>query len=88
MTMTPLDCGGCGRVVRVEKFSAAHTSIEWTFDSRECPFIAALADSDVFGSRSRQCQQLRRTIDKAVVDHELTETLLELPAADQLPRLH
>ncbi|OUC80529.1 hypothetical protein CA982_01985 [Gordonia lacunae] len=88
MTMTPLDCRGCGRVVRVEKFSAAHTSIEWTFDSRECPFIAALADADVFGSHSRRCEQLRRTIDEAVADHELTESVLELPTAEQLPRLH
>lgn len=86
--MTSLDCRGCGRVVRVEKFSVAHTSIEWTFDARECPFIAALADSDAFGSHSRQCGQLRRTIDQAVADHELTESVLEMPTAEQLPRLH
>ncbi|MCR5977652.1 hypothetical protein GDN83_07860 [Gordonia jinghuaiqii] len=88
MTMTPLNCRGCGRVVRVEKFSAAHTSVEWTFDSRECPFIAALADSDIFGSHSRSCDQLRRTIDQAVLDDELPESTLELPSAEHLPRLH
>ena len=88
MAMTPLNCRGCGRMVQVEKFSAAHTSIEWTFDSRECPFISALADSDLFGSHSRTCEQLRRTIDQAVIDHDLTESTLELPAPEQLPRLH
>ncbi|TYQ10300.1 UNVERIFIED_ORG: hypothetical protein L601_002600000630 [Gordonia westfalica J30] len=88
MTMSPLNCGGCGRTVRVEKFSPAHTSIEWTFDSRECPLIAAMADSDSFSAHSRGCEQLRRSIDRAVLEHELTETPIELPVGDKVPRLH
>ncbi len=87
--MTPLSCRSCGRTVRVEKFSPAHTSIEWTFDARECPFIAAAAgESDAFGARSRGCAHLRASIDQAFADHSLTESSLELPSAERLPRLH
>ncbi|MEO9326735.1 hypothetical protein [Gordonia aurantiaca] len=88
MTMTPLTCKGCGRGVRVEKFSEAHTSIEWTFDARECPFIAAARDEQGLGSYSGGCAQLRATIDDAVRDGELVVTELELPRGERLPRLH
>ncbi len=41
MTMRPLDCEQRGRRVLIEKFSAAHTSVQWTGEAGRCPVIAA-----------------------------------------------
>ncbi|WP_232716521.1 hypothetical protein [Gordonia metallireducens] len=91
MTMQPISCQGCGREVLVEKFSAAHTSIQWPFDARECPFIAARDDAGTaagFGANTHGCEQLLRTIDQAFAEQSLTESGIELPVGQNVPRLH
>lgn len=86
MTMQPLNCETCGRGVLVEKFSPAHTSIQWRSDASGCPLIAEAPHA--FGDHQRACSALRRTIDRAVVRHELGESRIELPTGPDLPRLH
>ncbi|MGW5075078.1 hypothetical protein [Rhodococcus sp. NPDC004095] len=86
MTMQALNCETCGRGVLVEKFSPAHTSIQWTSDASGCPLIAAGTHS--LGDRDRGCGALRRTIDRAVARHGLGESRIELPSGPDLPRLH
>jgi hypothetical protein len=57
--LADLDCGHCGGVVRVKKYTAAHTSIQWTGDAvRRCPAYAARDG----------CPYLRRSVDAAVAD--------------------
>ncbi|WP_245548564.1 hypothetical protein [Gordonia namibiensis] len=75
----------------VEKFSAAHTSIQWPFDARECPFIAARENAGSgagFGANTHGCEQLLRTIDQAFAEQSLTESGIELPVGQNVPRLH
>lgn len=86
MAMQPLDCERCGHRFLVEKFSAVHTSIQWTSDASLCPEIAD--SNDRFGERNRSCDALRRTIDRAVRDAALSESRVELPIGTGIPRLH
>ncbi|AYJ48322.1 hypothetical protein D8W71_08195 [Rhodococcus sp. P1Y] len=77
MTMQQLDCGHCGRGVLVEKFSAAHTTVQWTDDAADCPRIASAQRG--LGDSGRTCDALRSTIDEAVRNKVLVETTIELP---------
>lgn len=86
MAMQPLNCDTCGRGILVEKFSAAHTSIQWLSDAAECPMIAA--GDHGYGDVARTCVALRRTIDNAVANHDITESQIELPVGAAIPRLH
>ncbi|MEV0354880.1 hypothetical protein AB0H71_02345 [Nocardia sp. NPDC050697] len=86
MTLRPLACERCGQRVLIEKFSAAHTSVQWTGDAGRCPVIAD-ADRGV-GHQERGCEVLHRTIDRAVREQLLPESRIELPAGDAIPRLH
>ncbi|MBD0022185.1 hypothetical protein GII33_21715 [Gordonia pseudamarae] len=86
MAMQQLNCHACGRGVLVEKYSAAHTSIQWMSNAEECPLIAA--GHHGFGSLARRCEELRRTIDDAVASHKLCESQIELPVGAAIPRLH
>ncbi|WP_407443411.1 hypothetical protein [Rhodococcus sp. (in: high G+C Gram-positive bacteria)] len=86
MTMQPLQCETCGLGVLVEKFSPAHTSIQWMSDRSECSSVTDGVSS--VGDRGRTCSALRRTIDRAVARHELDESSIELPRGADLPRLH
>jgi hypothetical protein len=86
MSLQPLSCESCGRRVLVEKFSPAHTSIQWVSDSSGCPLIAATTNE--VGHPRRSCPALRTTIDNAVRDDELTESQIELPVGASIPRLH
>lgn len=86
MTMQALGCDTCGRKVLVEKFSQAHTSIQWTTDASECPLISA--SSTRVGDPRRGCPSLRKSIDEAVRSAELGESCLELPVGAGIPRLH
>lgn len=86
MTMRPLACERCGNRVLVEKFSPVHTAVQWTSDPRECPVIAA--HSRGIGDRERECEVLHRSIDRAVREHVLPESRLELPHGEAIPRLH
>jgi hypothetical protein len=86
MTMRPLDCERCGRRVLIEKFSPAHTSVQWTEDAGRCPVIAT--QNRGVGHQERGCEALHRTIDRAVREHALPESRIELPTGDAIPRLH
>lgn len=86
MTMQSLKCDSCGRRVLVEKFSDAHTSIQWTTDAAACPLIAA--SSTPVGDPRRGCPSLRASIDRAVRSRELDESRIELPVGAGIPRLH
>ena len=83
--MQPLDCDECGRRVLIEKFSPAHTSIQWIGDAGDCPVIAA--QQRAVGHADRGCEVLRHRIDRAVRKQELSETGIELPTGDDIPRL-
>ncbi|MEV0043989.1 hypothetical protein AB0H60_10975 [Nocardia rhamnosiphila] len=86
MTMRPLACERCGNRVLVEKFSPVHTAVQWTSDARECPVISARSLG--VGDRERECEALHRSIDRAVREHELYESHIELPHDEAIPRLH
>lgn len=85
MTLQRHSCATCAREVLVEKFSEAHTSIQWLGDSSGCPGLAAGAP---LGDSSRGCGALRASIDRAAAQGEIEVSHVELPTADQLPRLH
>ncbi|MBF6277960.1 MULTISPECIES: hypothetical protein [Nocardia] len=86
MTIRPLDCEQCGQRVLIEKFSAAHTSVQWTGEAGRCPVIAAQGRG--VGHQERGCDVLRRRIDRAVREHALPESRIQLPTGDDIPRLH
>lgn len=86
MTMRPLACERCGNRVLVEKFSPIHTAVQWPSDARECPVISARSLG--VGDRKRECEALHPSIDRAVREHELYESRIELPHDEAIPRLH
>ncbi|WP_405783473.1 hypothetical protein [Streptomyces sp. NBC_00859] len=61
--MTPVECAACGNQVLCEKFSTAHTSVQWTADAAEV--CAEYRDP------MRTCAALRDSIDRAVGDGRL-----------------
>ncbi|MFJ3881730.1 hypothetical protein ACIPW5_30320 [Streptomyces sp. NPDC090077] len=73
--MRPVACGECGNEVLCEKFSPAHTQVQWTAEAAAvCPRIAAEADGRP-SARVRSCAALRASIEAAV-----REGRLEVPA--------
>ncbi|TVZ02195.1 hypothetical protein EAS64_25545 [Trebonia kvetii] len=66
--MQPLSCRRCGTAVLVEKYSLAHTSVQWPDDSRVCPEFAERVA--VSGRPATAiiptCLQLRDSIEDAV----------------------
>lgn len=77
--MTPVVCGECGARVLCEKFSPAHTQIQWTDEAAVlpggCPRIAAAVAAGLPSGRVRSCGALREGIEAAVL-----EGRLEVPA--------
>ncbi|MET9853660.1 hypothetical protein ABZY57_12015 [Streptomyces sp. NPDC006450] len=74
--MTPVVCGECGTQVLCEKFSPAHTQVQWTDEAvAVCPRIAAEAGADRPSGRVRSCDSLRAGIEAAVLAGRL-----EVPA--------
>ncbi|NDZ78096.1 MULTISPECIES: hypothetical protein [unclassified Streptomyces] len=61
--MTPVECAACGNQVLCEKFSMAHTSVQWTADAS-----AVCAE---YQDPMRTCAALRDSIDRAVGDGRL-----------------
>ncbi|MFI5807069.1 hypothetical protein [Streptomyces sp. NPDC051561] len=60
-------CGTCGNEVLCEKFSPAHTQIQWTDEAAEvCPRIRAGVAAGEPSARVRSCEALRGSIDAAV----------------------
>ncbi|MEU6662848.1 hypothetical protein [Streptomyces sp. NPDC046821] len=65
--MRPVECGACGNQVLCEKFSPAHTQVQWTDEAAEvCPTIAERVAAGELSARVRGCDQLRAAIDAAV----------------------
>ncbi|MFB7181895.1 hypothetical protein ACFCYI_29825 [Streptomyces sp. NPDC056257] len=74
--MRPVACGECGNSVLCEKFSPAHTQVQWTGDAAAlCPRIAAEVAAGRLSARVRSCPALRTSIEAAV-----REGRLEVPA--------
>ncbi|MEV7524514.1 hypothetical protein [Streptomyces sp. NPDC091371] len=74
--MRPVACAECGTQVLCEKFSAAHTQVQWTDEAAAtCPRIAARVSAGELSARVRSCAALRASIDAAV-----REGRLEVPA--------
>lgn len=65
--MRPVECGACGNQVLCEKFSPAHTQIQWTDEAAEvCPRIREKVAAGELSARVRSCGELRSSIDAAV----------------------
>ncbi|MEU7642970.1 MULTISPECIES: hypothetical protein [unclassified Streptomyces] len=65
-------CGTCGNQVLCEKFSPAHTQVQWTGDAAEsCPRIGARVTTGEASARVRSCDALRASIARAVADGSL-----------------
>lgn len=72
--MEPVSCG-CGTTVFVEKFSAAHTSVQWPART-VCP---QLVHEQTPGGWNPTCPSLRRAIDDACESGRIGETLRHDP---------
>lgn len=74
--MRAVACGECGTRVLCEKFSPAHTQVQWTGEAAAtCPRIAARVAAGEPSARVRSCGALRASIETAV-----REGRLEVPA--------
>ncbi|WP_426367782.1 hypothetical protein [Streptomyces sp. E-08] len=76
--MRAVECAACGNQVLCEKFSVAHTSVQWTADAA----VACAEFRDRVGpggttARMRTCRSLRASIARAVEDGTLTVSTLE-----------
>ncbi|MFD7323504.1 hypothetical protein ACFV9D_20795 [Streptomyces sp. NPDC059875] len=73
--MRPVECGTCGNKVLCEKFSPAHTSVQWSGPSAAvCPTIGARVAAGEPAGRVRACAELRRSIEAAVASGALEVT--------------
>ncbi|MGG2460845.1 hypothetical protein ACO0M4_13675 [Streptomyces sp. RGM 3693] len=65
-------CGTCGNQVLCEKFSPAHTQVQWTGDAAaSCPRIGARVAAGEPSAQVRSCDALRAGIARAVADGSL-----------------
>ncbi|MFI0978837.1 hypothetical protein ACH4SP_17775 [Streptomyces sp. NPDC021093] len=65
--MRAVECAACGNQVLCEKFSPAHTQIQWTDEAAEvCPRIREKVAAGELSARVRSCGELRTSIDAAV----------------------
>jgi len=68
----PVGCDRCAAVVEVAKFSAQHTSIQWTPEAvAACAEFAARAAEGERSALIDTCATLRATIDRAVTEGRL-----------------
>lgn len=75
--MQPVACRSCGTRVLVEKYSAVHTSVQWTSAAgRSCAEFAAADTNSAF---IRTCLALRDSIDHAVATGAVEVTTREVP---------
>ena len=71
--MQPIECASCGTRVLAAKYSARHTSVQWTTEARSsCPQLTR-RQSTVSGSGERKtlCPALHASIDAAAESGEL-----------------
>ena len=80
--MEPVSCG-CGTTVFVEKFSAAHTSVQWPART-VCP---QLVHEQTPGGWNPTCPSLRRAIDDACESGRIGETLRHDPPPVRFSRV-
>ncbi|WP_455354325.1 hypothetical protein [Streptomyces sp. SYSU K217416] len=65
--MQPVECTTCGNQVLCEKFSPAHTQVQWTDDAAAvCPQIGRRVAAGELSARVRSCDALRTSIAEAV----------------------
>ena len=71
--MQPITCRSCGNRVLAEKYSEAHTSIQWlTADSKQtCPQLRTETAAGHTPSWIPSCAELRDTIDDLAFRGEL-----------------
>lgn len=74
--MRPVECATCGNQVLCEKFSPAHTSVQWTADAAVVcaefrDRVSEGVSEGVTSARIRTCRALRSSIDRAVEDGTL-----------------
>ncbi|MDI3408780.1 hypothetical protein [Streptomyces cavernicola] len=71
--MQPVECLTCGNQVLCEKFSLAHTSVQWTADAAVAcaEFRDQVAAEGGSSARIRTCGGLRASIERAVDTGEL-----------------
>lgn len=70
--MRPVECVTCGNQVLCEKFSPAHTSVQWTADAAVvCAEFRDRVSEGATSARIRTCRALRSSIDRAVEDGTL-----------------
>ncbi|WOX24983.1 hypothetical protein [Streptomyces solicathayae] len=73
--MRAVECGACGNQVLCEKFSPAHTAVQWTEEAAAvCPSIAERVAAGEPSARVRVCAALRDSIDAAVAAGDLEVT--------------
>ncbi|MEU3749237.1 MULTISPECIES: hypothetical protein [Streptomyces] len=70
--MRPVECATCGNQVLCEKFSRAHTSVQWTADAAVvCAEFRDRVGEGATTARIRTCRALRSSIERAVDDGTL-----------------
>ncbi|MFB7214910.1 hypothetical protein [Streptomyces sp. NPDC056255] len=70
--MRAVECATCGNQVLCEKFSIAHTSVQWTADAAVvCAEFRDRVGQCGTTARIRTCRALRSSIDRAVEDGTL-----------------
>jgi hypothetical protein len=68
----PVECGRCGAVALVAKFSPQHTSVQWSLQAvRTCAEFRARAAAGEQTALIDTCASLRDSIDRAVQDGRL-----------------
>jgi hypothetical protein len=68
----PVECGRCGAMVQVAKFSPQHTSVQWSPGAvRACAEFSARVAAGERTALIDSCASLRASIDKAVSDGHL-----------------
>lgn len=78
--MRAIACHDCGTRVLVEKFSPAHTSVQWTSDATtSCPEFAGWVATGAGSAVPRTCGALRDSIDRAVAAGEVAITTRDMP---------
>ncbi|MFI8910292.1 hypothetical protein ACIGW4_01520 [Streptomyces sp. NPDC053513] len=71
--MRAVECAACGNQVLCEKFSVAHTSVQWTADAAvACAEFRDRVRPGATTARTLTCRALRASIDRAVEDGTLT----------------
>ncbi|MEU6478212.1 hypothetical protein ABZ858_15220 [Streptomyces sp. NPDC047017] len=70
--MRPVECAVCGNRVLCEKFSVAHTSVQWTAEAAVvCAEFRGRVAQGQTTARIPTCRALRDSIDRAVEEGTL-----------------